>query len=314
MSDHISIDRYMNFTQQKVVLSFYHIVTKGPKPHVSEIGYYRETHQFIKDIAFFQEHYQSVSIEELESISEKAFHITFDDGLSEIYDEVLPILIKEKVHATFFINSDFIDNKQMFYRHKISLILNQIKNSASDTNRLSSFLEVEVDVLNKVVNTLKKEDEIDEIADLLNIDFNDYLRTHKPYLTKMQLLDIKKLGFSIGNHSENHKNFKDISFNEQKKQVQNVNTYLSNELNISDFYFSFPFGDENIKNDFFDFMYSEANIKLSFGVSGLKIDGYEKHLHRIPMEEKDFTAEQIIKFEYFYFLLKSVFNKNIVKR
>lgn len=140
------------------------------------------------------------------------------------------------------------------------------------------------------------------------------MNDNQPYLTRKQILEMIKMGFVIGNHSKSHPNFRDISFEEQRKQIVAVNQFLKNELNVEDFYFSFPFGDENIKNEFFDFMYDEENIIYSFGVSGIKNDEYTHHLHRIPMEIENFSAEQIIKFEYFYYILKSFFNKNTIKR
>lgn len=313
-SNFLPINFYTLITGQKILLPFYHTVTDYPKPHLSEIGYFRPKKLFIEDVLFFKKYYQSIPINELKTTSKKSFHLTFDDGLSEIYTEILPILIKENIHATFFINTDFIDNKKMFYRHKISIILNQLRQSNVDVEKISSFLEIEKDVIFKSINALKEERKINQIANYLKIDFQNYLKEHQPYLTTEQLIELKNKGFTIANHSKNHPNFKNISFLEQQNQINQVNKYLENELYITEFYFSFPFGDENIKKDFFDFMYNQAKIILSFGISGLKKDEFKNHLHRIPMEEKDFSAEQIIKFEYFYFILKSFINKNMIKR
>ncbi|WP_262708643.1 polysaccharide deacetylase family protein [Natronoflexus pectinivorans] len=57
----------------------------------------------------------------------KIFHLTFDDGLSEIYHETIPILEKKGIPATIFLNTGFIDNKKMFYRFKSSLVIESIK-------------------------------------------------------------------------------------------------------------------------------------------------------------------------------------------
>lgn len=314
LSNTIPINLYTLITKQKVLLPFYHTVTDFPKPHLSEIGYFRSKKLFVEDIIFFKQNFQSIPINEIKTTSKKSFHLTFDDGLSEIYTEILPILIKESIHATFFINTDFIDNKNMFYRHKISLILNQLKQSKIDLEKISSFLQIEKDSVFKFIDTLKEEEKINQIANYLKIDFQNYLNEHKPYLTTEQLIELRNKGFTIANHSKNHPNFKDISFLEQQNQINQVNNFIENKLNISEFYFSFPFGDENIKNEFFDFMYSQKKIILSFGVSGLKNDEHKNHLHRIPMEYATFTAEQIIKFEYFYYILKIFIGKNKIKR
>ncbi len=311
-----SIDFYLAVTQQKLVLPFYHCVTSQPKPHLKHLGYYRSNEAFNNDINFFNNHFQSIEIKKIQynNIQQKTFHISFDDGLSEVYSEAVPLLLKHKTHATLFINSDFIDNIAMFYRHKISLLIDEISNSTSNLSKIVTFFDCEKQDIYQKINKLNDENQISEIAKLLKIDFDLYLLENKPYLTHKQLQELQKMGFTIGNHSKNHLNFNAISFEQQQYQLTTTNRFLQTNLKINEFYFSFPYGDENIKNEFFEFMYSNQNILYSFGISGLKKDDYSKHLHRIPMEYDGLTAEQIIKFEYFYFLLKSTVGKNKIKR
>ncbi|MGY0408766.1 MAG: polysaccharide deacetylase family protein [Polaribacter sp.] len=314
ISNNIPINMYAYITKQKMILPFYHSVTNKPKAHIKHLDYYRTKNDFKNDITFFLNHYKSIPIKEIKKSNNMFFHLSFDDGLSEVYDEIIPLLKKEKIDASFFINTDFIDNKNMFYRHKISIIIDSIKDSIYNLNKVTNFLSCDKDTIYRRINKIRNDAEIEQIAQLLKIDFKEYLNDFKPYLTKSQLLEIKKMGFTIGNHSKNHPNFKNIPLLEQKKQVLEVNTYLQRELNSKDLYFSFPFGDENIKNDFFEFMYFSEKIIYSFGVSGLKKDEYHNHLHRIPMEYNNLSAKEIIKFEYFYFMLKSILNKNKIER
>lgn len=313
-SDLFSINTYIKLTKNKLILPFYHTVLKSNKPHLSEIGYYREYNLFKEDILFFTKNYQSIPISKIDFANYNSFHLTFDDGLSEVYSEVAPLLFDNKIHATFFINSDFIDNKNLFYRHKISIILTQLKNSKTDLDKISNYLNVETQQIYSKINSIKDVFLINAIAEILRIDFSQYLFDFKPYLTTLELKDLMKMGFQIGNHSKNHPNFKNIDIFEQKMQVFDCNLFLKNELNIIDYYFSFPFGDQNIENDFFQSMYSELNILNSFGVSGLKNDGFSKHKHRILMENNELSAIQIIKYEYLYFMCKSFFGKNYIKR
>lgn len=311
-----SIDFYTFITQQKRVLPFYHSITNHPKPHLKHLGFCRKENDFIDDIAFLNTHFKSVGIDQLhfKNKYDKEFHLSFDDGLAEFYFEAMPILIKNKTHATVFINSDFVDNKNMFIRHKISLLIDVISKSESDLSKLETYFSCEKQLVTKHLNQLKDEKQVNEIANLLTIDFDIYLLENKPYLTKNQLLELKKMGFTIGNHSKNHPNFNSISFDQQQIQLNTAHEFLkSNEL-IDSHYFSFPYGDENIDNDYFSYMFDIQKVAHSFGVSGLKKDEHSKHLHRIPMEYNDLSAEQILKFEYFYFIIKSLVNKNKVKR
>src|SRR5690606_19747329 len=100
---------------------------------------------------------------------------------------------------------------------------------------------------------------------------------------------------------------------EQKNEIETVNSFLK-QMGVDELFFCFPYGDYKIKNELFQWMYQEGEIGKSFGISGLKDDGFSRHHHRILMEHKNFSAEEIIRSEYLYFMLKSAFNKNKIKR
>lgn len=315
LSDKISVSKYISLTGKNTILPYYHSVTSDPKPHLKYLKYFRKTEDFRTDLGFFQKNYQSIPIDKLSITSAfSSYHITFDDGLSEIYNNVIPLLFDQKIHATFFINSDFVDNKKMFFRHKISIILDELLNSEEAKSKAAHFFSTSESQILTKVDGLKNEPEINELATLLKINFEDYLQELKPYLSSKQIIEIQKMGFIIGNHSKNHPDFENISFAEQQYQVQETNRFLKKQFQIQQLYFSFPFGDQNIKNNFFDWMYHNEGIAFSFGVSGIKNDGYKQHLHRIPMEYGEYSASQIIKFEYFYYLLKAFLGKNKIIR
>src|SRR5690606_27714356 len=216
---------------------------------------------------------------------------------------VFPILKERNIHATFFINTDFVDNKKMFISHKKSLIKSEIKNSVQNQNLLSEFLNIDSSRLHGEISQLNNDHKIDEIARQIAIDFSAYLSDNKPYLTTKQIIELKNAGFTIGNHSCSHRNFNTLTFEEQKTEIQQVNQFLS-EIGVEKLFFAFPYGDHQIKNELFDWMYSEARIDHSFGISGLKDDGYPQHHHRILMEQSRFSAEEILKAEYFYYIWK----------
>lgn len=311
LSAPISLDFLIKITGQKLVLPFYHAVSDEPKPHFSELTYFRTEKDFIADLDFFTQNFESVPIEIANGFS-RHFHLSFDDGMREMYDVVFPLLAERKIDATFFVTTGFIDNKKMFVSHKRSLLLNEIKNSSYNSTKAADYLKINENQIFKNVSELKNETEIDQIANLLGIDFKQYLHDHQPYLSKNQIIELKKAGFTIGNHSETHRNFNTLSFSEQKIEIVSTNRFLK-ALGADKLFFAFPYGDHGIKNEFFEWLFTEGEIEKSFGVSGLKKDFYEKHQHRILMEQP-YTAEEIIKTEYFYYFWKAFLYKNKIRR
>ncbi len=308
------ISFYTGVTRQKMIFPFYHAVSNTPKPHLKHLDYYRTKDCFERDLDFFLKYYDNIPIEKINKTDKMSFFISFDDGLSEVYNEVIPLLKRKKIDAAFFINTDFVDNKKLFYRHKISLIIDCVSKSNHSLKVAANFLSCNEDDIFDKIDNIKDENLINQIAVHLKLDFEEYLNDVKPYLTTKQLIEMKRMGFTIGNHSKSHINFKNLLLEEQKIQVSAVNNFLNQKLNIENLYFSFPFGDYNIKNDFFEYLYNIEKVEYSFGISGIKKDGFTRHIHRIPMEYNGFSAEQIIKYEYFYFMIKAFFNRNKIKR
>jgi peptidoglycan/xylan/chitin deacetylase (PgdA/CDA1 family) len=123
-----------SLTQKKIIVPFYHTVAEEPLPHVKNLYQMKTIKEFLIDVDFFLKHFEPIDVETLhnfhinKTVSKKpVFHLTFDDGMKEMYEIVAPILLKKGIPATFFINSVFVDNKALFYRHRESLEIEGIQ-------------------------------------------------------------------------------------------------------------------------------------------------------------------------------------------
>lgn len=276
------------------------MVTNEENEHFNQLYPIKTVEEFKKDLDFLLKHFQPIGLEELIKLSKsgqkpkkKCFHLTFDDGLKEIYTIIAPILREKNIPATFFINTDFIDNEQLFYRFKANLL--------AEKYAATGMLDL----------PFGEEKAIDELAKTLDFSFEDYLAKEQPYLTTSQINELINDGFTIGGHSKNHPLYKSISEEEQVKQtIESVNT-LVNKFNLNYKVFSFPFTDDGIKKDFFNKV--NPQLDLTFGTAGLKTDITPKNLQRIPMEENKKGIE-IIKSQYLYYIFKKLVGKNTINR
>ncbi len=324
----VSQNNLLKWTGRRMIFPFYHTISDQELPYISNLYPLRSVGEFKNDLNAFCEYFTPVGINEVydrvlsKCKKEKpAFHLSFDDGLKEVHEIIAPILKERGIPATFFVNTNFIDNKKLFYRYKVGLILDRLKQiNAEDNNQMiRSFLQeyskwngnLQISLMH-----LDYHDQslINEIAQILEIDFDDWLSKNKPYLTTEQIKDLIKKGFGIGSHSVDHPRFRTIDLSQQKVQLENSFKFLEEKFDVSERLFSFPFGDEDVKAELFDWMYTERKCKLSFGVSGIKNDYCPFHLHRIPMDECQVEPREFIKSEYLYFMLKSIFNKNQIYR
>jgi peptidoglycan/xylan/chitin deacetylase (PgdA/CDA1 family) len=283
---------------------------------------------FERDLDFYCKFYEPVSIHQLYEIVQKGkfirkpvFHISFDDGLKEFYSIVAPILEKKGIPATVFVNNNFIDNKDLFYRYKISLIINKLQTIQSDAILSELGKKLDASIVDKknihrelLSITYQNMNKIEEMAKLLELDFDEYLKNHTPYLSSDEINDLINRGFAVGSHSMDHPFFKHINIKQQQDQIIKSFNDLEERFNVQDRYFSFPFSDERVNSELLTWLHKQENCKLSFGISGLKEDITRFHMHRIPMEKSLKSARSIIRHQYTYFILKAFLGKNKIKR
>ncbi len=282
------------------MLPFYHLVTDNPPTHIKNLYKHKTIAEFKEDLDYLLTHFKPITLQELisfqkskKNIPHNCFHLTFDDGLSEFYHIIAPILIEKKIPATIFLNNHFIDNKDLFYRYKASILSDKLY---TDTVLNFSF---------------KNKNDIDELAKTFNISWDDYLTKNQPYLTTEQINELIHQGFTIGAHSLNHPLYEELSLDEQIHQTIASIEDIKNRFQLNYAVFSFPFTDFNVGKKFFSSI--KNHVDLTFGSAGIKDDEITFNLQRLPMENKVDGAVNI-KMAYSYYLLKKLIFKNTIKR
>ena len=325
--DLIPVSTYIRLTGMKLLAPFYHTVSDHPLPHLDCLYRVRTSREFEADLDMMLKDFQPVDLQTLiKAVREKTrfhkpvFFLSFDDGLREFSDIAVPVLLRKGIPATCFLNSAFIDNKDLFYRYKVCLIVNEISKNRTDLMPLvKKWLNDKKVRTSSYRHFLMKIDYhqrhlADELASLINFSFDNYLLDQRPYLTTGQINELIKKGFTFGSHSIDHPLFAVIPEEEQIKQTVESTSEITGRFNLPYKVFSFPFTDSGVHTDFFRKTDASVHFDLTFGSAGMKKDGYHNHLQRIPVEYYDLTFRKRIKRDYFYYILKSPFNNNKVKR
>ena len=301
----------------------YHLVSDADLKHAKHLFPYRSVKQFERDLDFLSKHFDFIDWDTfLKHKSEKiktkkpSILLTFDDGYSEFYDIISPILKRKGIFAINFINPKFIDNKEMMWRNKASLIVSEIIENKILENKIFKYTGDELNEnISSILNiNFKNQNQLDEIANHLEIDLNGYLKKNPVYLTIEQLIKLKNDGFGISSHGWNHPLYNQLSLSEQLENTQESFDYMTENQFLNDS-FAFPFTDYLIDKQFFDNIFNEnPELKFTFGSAGLKLDSYSKNLQRIPIESGNYSAEEILKNEILYYQILKKINKNKIIR
>jgi peptidoglycan/xylan/chitin deacetylase (PgdA/CDA1 family) len=320
----IPFNALLKLSGRNSILPFYHAVSDEDLPHIKQLYQLRSSALFEKDLDFLLKHYRPIDLFELieinlnkKSSSSKGYmHLSFDDGLSSCHEVIAPILQKKGIPATFFLNSAFIDNKALMFRYKVSLCIESL--SKIDSKYREDILKKSKDFFEKENPALANYNEsakLDELANLLQLDFDAYLREKKPYMNTNQIQNLLNQGFSIGSHSVDHPLYSKISLEQQLTQTIESQDFLEQKFAINYRVFAFPFTDYGVKKDFFRHIFEKERFDLSFGAAGLKEDRIQQNLQRFPMEsQNNDSAKKMLSSEYLYYLLKMSFGKHHIVR
>ena len=287
IADLVPLSIYQLLIKRSAIWLNYHTVSDRALNHIRHLYAYKTCEMFETDLIHLKQHYNIISYRQFkESFSAKmkirpnAISLSFDDGYSECFSTVRPLLLKHMIPCTFFITTDFIDNKDMFYRNKVSLCIEKMK--TIENSKLTN-------VFNTINNSFKQfihnttsfaqwikslnsayRDTVDEICTILGIDIKQYLATNKPYLTSDEIKYLVHNGFTIGAHSKQHYMFNLLSYEDMEKEIVDSCKIIMDLTGKKQVPFAFPFSANGVNPRFLENLISKYKfIELFFNTQGL---------------------------------------------
>jgi peptidoglycan/xylan/chitin deacetylase (PgdA/CDA1 family) len=310
------------------LIPYYHGVSDDEVPHVKHLYQFKNVKQFRRDLDTFLKFYQVIDLRDLVSdlrtgrpLARNSLLLQFDDGFREVYDVVAPMLWEKGVTATFFLVSGFLDNREMAYSNKVSLLIERLMQigAKAHSKQLSEILadwEVSGTSFRTALLSVDyaKKDVLDEIARILDCDFTDYLLKSRPYLTSDQVHKLIGMGFTIGAHSMDHPKYSQIPFQEQLDQTRTSIRFVRERFFLDYGAFVFPHGDDNLSDQFFKQIFADGDLNASFGNAGLARDVHPRHFPRLPMEKQSLPPERIIGRYYAKGVYDLVKSRRVISR
>jgi peptidoglycan/xylan/chitin deacetylase (PgdA/CDA1 family) len=280
------------------VLPFYHAVSDVPLPYIHSYPV-RSAARFEEELDFLLQHFKPVTLSDIVQYHRKNdMHLSFDDGLKSCYTTIAPLLKRKGIPATFFVNEAFVDNRRLFHRFKRAWL---------ETTK-------HIDEGGKKY-WIHETHELDNMALQQGISWEDWLVEHCPFMSLEEIKLLHRDGFTIGAHSIDHPEFWLIDEEEQFRQIAQSMDWVIRNFNPPIRAFAFPFTDDQVSLSLFRRI-NEANITdVTFGTAGLKHDSAPNHFHRIPIEhQQNWGAQKVVHFEFFYYFVRSLLNRNRVTR
>lgn len=307
----------------------YHTISDDTPAHLRHLYTVRTISEFEDDLENLLKHFQPIDLHQLiqvreskEKLIKPALHITFDDGLSEFYNHAAPLLLKKGIPASCFLNNSFIDNKNLMFRLKASLLIEHLRKQESGSQVWKDYhawlkeQEVEDVYYRKFLLGIRFENShlLDELAVALEYDFKQYLQKHQPYLSTDQIHELRDKGFTFGAHSSEHPYFNALSEENQIKEIRESVADICKGFDLDYKSFAFPFTDDGISLNVFMTLQQKNICDITFGCAGIKTDSAKISMQRFPVESYYGSIDKMLKKEYLYQLFLSRIGKAVVNR
>lgn len=321
----LNLSKMIQRSGHMLFMPFYHSVKANQAlPHIKHLYRVRPIEQFERDLDYLITHFQPIDLATLTKhiieqipFQKPVFFLSFDDGLKEVYEHAFPLLKKKGIPATVFLNSAFVDNHDLFFRYKASLLFEKITQKEITKATLQKCLTILKQPASLTQGILainyENRNKLDELANVLDLGFDNFLKEFQPYLTTDQIMELSTNDFTFGGHSIDHPNFRDLPTSEQLRQCK-ISVEKASLFNPQLPCFAFPFSDQGVDSHFFKTVNEQKITQLTFGISGISKDKIATHLQRFPIEKYPEEAREIIPTAYLYYLSKALLGKGWAQR
>ena len=202
-------------------LVYYHGVGPGRAPCFRYLSDEVPRDDFAYHLDYLMNNYRMLSLRDAVDEMVKGKHspkpicsISFDDGLSSVYTEALPLLRERNLPATVFLNTASVGNGYMTWLHLTSFLLSEfgVRRLAELFNKLKSDqLPAAPDTEAALLAWYKAHYEANFESDLLGnalaeleLDMAEIAAEQSIYLNWENIEEMKTCGFSFSSHTKNH--------------------------------------------------------------------------------------------------------------
>ncbi len=321
------------WNKEKTIILMYHGVTSDNDPVANYDHKHIERERLEGHLQYLKKHYSIISLDdyiiwrkgEKRILPPNSLIITFDDGYTNNYTQLFPLLSRYDIPATIFLPTAYIGKKQVawydivtycIYRTKKKKLIidSQIFDVINDKQKIEAIMKLKRKIRTsgvlrtKIIAEVVKETEIDPTL----CEEEDFL-----FLSWEQCKKIKKSKITFGSHSCTHEYMTDLSEEKFKKEVCESKKIIETELGEPCLAFAYPFGEYNekvriaLKNtDYF------CAVTTTFGSNAIDTDVLR--LYRIVLNNLYDTDHLplifFIKFTYIHHKIQKmiVFLKEII--
>ncbi|HVK86177.1 MAG TPA: polysaccharide deacetylase family protein [Kofleriaceae bacterium] len=265
--------------------------------------------EFERHVQTISRYFTPISIRELalsmngELLPKNPILVTFDDGYRDNFEVALPILKRHHVHAVFFIATEYLTRRRVFWWDRINYIL---KRSTRPRIRMTYPDDLDVPIanpaerrtaINLMLRVVKRRVGLDlehflrSLAVAADVTWNDQLDrelAEAALMTWDQVRELRGAGMDIQSHTRTHRVLNTLDAAQLREELDGSKADLEREMDEEILSISYPVGHGLRERDDVRFAVKAAGYKLGFtNATGthLRRDGAPYDVSRIALDQ-----------------------------
>ena len=226
-----------NYTRKHIDVDYFATVLRNLKVHGNPVS--------MEEI---RQHYENS-----QPLPPRAFSVTFDDGFENNLTVAAPVLMAEKVPATFYITTGLVDSNRMGWIDRIEYAIEMCPRGSLRLpwgERAFNSDDDCKELLNEIRKRVKHDSSVDDDMLATNIQeqlgipttfVNDHPLDRKLTWTQVKLLDSEP-SFIVAGHSHTHRILEHLPDVELEEEIDTSLRLLKEKAGIQSCHYSYPEG------------------------------------------------------------------------
>ena len=233
---------------------------------------------FEKQIIYLNKHYYPITFKTLNKhlfestpFPRPPIIITFDDGFYDNYTNAYKILLKHSTPATFFISTDVISEKALFWFDLVAFLILKHKEKTIHINNNKINIGLDIKSKRKSIESflsyLKNEDDhlrkvaIDELISQSNA-YNEYTKARRS-MSWDEVKTMSNNGMEFGSHSVTHPKLTNLNSKDACYEILYSKETIEKKLDCDCLVYSYQIGGKDSYNDFIENLIEKSNYKFA---------------------------------------------------
>jgi len=215
-----------------------------------------------EQLAYLKAHYSVVPLSEIadcianaKPLPSRAAAVTIDDGFRDAFEIAFPLLRANRVPATLFVITDFVDGKIWLWTDKLRFLTSRVPSGSArikfrgydNSFKLDGTFSrlAAADSVNSFLKTLRDNDKdaaIEEIAANLNISLPDLPTDEFGPVSWDQAIEMDRAGIEVGSHTITHPILPNLSDEHLERELTGSRVRLETVLGRKSNLFCYPNG------------------------------------------------------------------------